>query len=593
MIKKRINKFQEYMKNKDIDFYIITTSDYHGSEYASDYFKSREYFSGFTGSNGDLLIMQDEAILWTDGRYFIQAENELDGSGIQMYKMGVEGYPTMLEYVRNNIKEGNTISFDPKTMPLNYALLYEDLVYKNNAKINITADIINELWSERPEFPKSKIYNLDIKYTGKDSSTKLKELRESMKKLGAKTHIISSLHDIAWLYNFRADDIECTPVAMAYTIVTLDNAHLFCSIENIETDLKDDLIKLGVELHDYFEFYDFLNKMKYDDVLIDNTKVNYQIYFDLGKKNIINAENPTIIAKAIKNKVELENIRKAHIIDGVAVTKFMHWLKTNYKNGITEIQAEDKALEFRKESKEFVDLSFTTISATGANAAMMHYSANRENSTVVKEGDLFLLDSGGQYYEGTTDITRTYAVGEISDEYKKHYTMVLQGVIDLTVTKFLYGCRGTNLDILARQIFWKQGLDYRSGTGHGVGHMLGVHEGPNGFRWRIVPERDDSCLLEEGMVTTVEPGVYIDNSHGIRIENMLVCKKGIKNEYGQFMEFENVALSPIDLDAINVDMLNKEQRKYLNDYHKEVYEKISPYLNEEQKAFLKEYTREV
>ena len=417
-----------------------------------------------------------------------------------------------------------------------------------------------------------------------------------MKEQGATTFILTALDDIAWLFNIRGNDIPYNPVVLSYAIVTMDKAYFFANPSVIGEEVKSEFAKNQICIQDYEKIYKVVQQLTESEVvLLDENKVNYKLFCLINPQiKVINSINPTTLAKAVKNPVEIENLRKAHLKDGIAVTKFMYWLKKNaLTSKITEISASDYLEELRSANESFLELSFGTISAFGPNAAMMHYSATEESNATLEPGNFLLVDSGGQYYEGTTDITRTFAIGEVSDELKKHFTLVTKSMLNLANAKFLHGCTGLNLDILARGPLWNIGIDYRCGTGHGVGYLLNVHEAPNGFRWKVVPERNDSCVLEEGMVTTDEPGVYIEGSHGIRTENELICRKDEKNEYGQFMSFETITYVPIDLDAIDPTYLNQIDKDQLNQYHAMVYEKISPYLTSEEQVWLKEYTRAI
>ncbi len=596
MIKERLLKLRALMQENKMDAYIIPTSDFHESEYVGSYFKTRSYMSGFTGSAGTLVVTTTEAGLWTDGRYFIQAAKELADTSITLYKSGEEGVPTISEFLMDKLPKDGVLGFDGRTLNANFG---NELLSKLGSK-NITAkyslDLVDSIWTDRPELSKEPAFLLDIKYSGKTSTDKLQDVRDIMKEKNVTTHIITTLDDIAWLYNLRGHDISYNPVVLAYTVITLEKAYLFLDKSKLNDEILKQLEQDNVELKDYNEIYDFAKGITRDEVvLLDRRKVNYAICENLNKDiKIIDTPNPTVLMKAIKNNVEIENLRNSHIKDGVAFTKFMYWLKTNIgKIPMDEIVASDYLEERRKEQEGFVELSFNTICAYKGNAAMMHYSAHEDSKATLSPEGLLLVDSGGQYLDGTTDITRTMALGPVDDEQKFHFTTVLRSMLNLSNAKFLYGCIGQNLDILARGPLWDLDIDYKCGTGHGVGFLLNVHEAPNGFRWRKVPERDDGCVLEAGMVTTNEPGVYIEGSHGIRIENELVCQKGVKNEYGQFMNFETITFAPIDLDAIDPTYLSQIDKNRLNDYHKAVYEKISPYLTSEEQEWLKEYTRAI
>lgn len=596
MIKQRIENIRDLMKEKNIYAYIVPSSDYHQSEYVGDYFKSREFMSGFTGSAGTLIISMDEAGLWTDGRYFIQAENELKDSGIKLFKMGEEGVPTIEEYLLEKLPKNSTLGFDGRVMSVKEGQSLANKLAFKGINIEYKYDLVNDIWEDRCSLPTEKAFLLGIEYSGESFSDKLSRIRAVMKAKKATTHILASLDDIAWLFNIRGRDVKSNPVVLSYAVISIDSVYLFIDKNKIGEDIRSELSKENVQIKGYEEVYEFIKNIDENEVvLIDTSKVNYAIYNNIPSNvQKIEERNPSILFKSIKNEIELKNIRNSHIKDGVAFTKFMYWLKNNIgKIEITEISATQKLEEFRREQDKFIEPSFSTIAAYKDHAAMMHYSATEESNYKLEPRDLFLVDSGGQYFDGTTDITRTIALGPIPENVRKDFTNVVRGMIRLSKAKFLYGCRGYNLDILARGPLWEEGIDYKCGTGHGIGFVLNVHEGPNGFRWKVREDIDDTCILEEGMVTTNEPGVYVENSHGIRIENEIVIRKAEKNEYGQFMDFEVITFAPIDLDAIDESLILKDEKVYLNNYHKQVYDKISPYLNEEEKQWLKTYTREI
>lgn len=596
MIKQRIENIRDLMKEKNIYAYIVPSSDYHQSEYVGDYFKSREFMSGFTGSAGTLIISMDEAGLWTDGRYFIQAENELKDSGIKLFKMGEEGVPTIEEYLLEKLPKNSTLGFDGRVMSVKEGQSLANKLAFKGINIEYKYDLVNDIWEDRCSLPTEKAFLLGTEYSGESFSDKLYRIRAVMKEKKATTHILASLDDIAWLFNIRGRDVKSNPVVLSYAVISIDSVYLFIDKNKIGEDIRAELSKENVQIKGYEEVYEFIKNIDENEVvLIDTSKVNYAIYNNIPSNvQKIEERNPSILFKSIKNEIELKNIRNSHIKDGVAFTKFMYWLKNNIgKIEITEISATQKLEEFRREQDKFIEPSFSTIAAYKDHAAMMHYSATEESNYKLEPRDLFLVDSGGQYFDGTTDITRTIALGPIPENVRKDFTNVVRGMIRLSKAKFLYGCRGYSLDILARGPLWEEGIDYKCGTGHGIGFVLNVHEGPNGFRWKVREDIDDSCILEEGMVTTNEPGVYVENSHGIRIENEIVVRKAEKNEYGQFMDFEVITFAPIDLDAIDESLILKDEKVYLNNYHKQVYDKISPYLNEEEKQWLKTYTREI
>lgn len=596
IIKERIEALRREMQQRGIHMYIVPTSDFHESEYVGDYFKARKYITGFTGSAGTAVITMEEAGLWTDGRYFIQAENQLKGSPVTLFRMAEEGVPTVKEYVEQNLKEGQCLGFDGRVINGKDGDEYEAIVKEKHGTMYVSEDLVDIIWKDRPSLPAEPVFILAPEYAGESTQDKLAHVREKMKEEGATAHILTSLYDIAWLLNVRGGDIDHVPVVLSFVLVTENGCCWYVNRKVLNEELKTYLKVNNIQVKDYNDIYGDVESLAADEtVLMDKAVVNFRICHSLKPEiKIINQSNPTEQMKAVKNPVELANTKKAHIKDGVAFTKFMYWLKQNIgKMEITEISASDYLEERRKEQEHFLDLSFDTISAYGANAAMMHYSATPETNAILKPEGFLLVDSGGHYLEGTTDITRTIALGKLTEEEKLHFTAVCRANLNLADAKFLQGCRGINLDILARGPLWDLGIDYKCGTGHGVGHILNVHEGPNGFRWKIVPERNDSCELEEGMITTDEPGVYLEGKYGIRTENELICKKGEKNEYGQFMYFENITYAPIDLDAILPEEMSRAERRRLNEYHKMVYETLSPYMTEEENIWLKEYTREI
>lgn len=596
MIAERLAALRAEMEKRGIDAWMIPTADFHQSEYVGDYFKCRCYMTGFTGSAGTALVMKDRAILWTDGRYFIQAERQLEGSTVELFRMGEEGVPTLWEFLKNYLREGMCLGFDGRVVSSRLGQELEKLAQSKGASVCWDQDLVGLIWSDRPEMSCEPAWSLDAAYTGKTREEKLAQVREAMEKAGAEEHIITSLDDIAWLFNLRGNDVACNPVVLSYAAVSKEKAVLFVQGRAVSRELKEELEASGVTLREYGEFYPAMAGLgETVSVLLDRSKISYALLKCLpGSVKLVDRANPEMLMKAVKNPVEVENMRKAHLKDGVALTKFIHWIKTNVgKIPMDEYSVGLKLEEFRREQEGFLENSFEPICAYGPNAAQCHYSASKDNCAKIEPKGFFLCDSGGQYYEGTTDVTRTMAVGPLTDEEKLHFTLVMKGMLNLAGAKFLHGCRGINLDYLARGPLWERGLDFNHGTGHGVGYLLNVHEAPNGFRWRIVPERDDSCVLEEGMITSDEPGLYIEGSHGIRTENLILCKKAEKNQYGQFMEFEQLTLAPIDLDAVDLELLDESDRRRLNDYHRKVYEQLSPYMSEEENQWLAQATRAI
>ena len=596
MIKERLVALRAEMKKRNIDIYVVPTADFHESEYVGEYFKARKYITGFTGSAGTAVITMEEAGLWTDGRYFVQAERELQDSSVMLYRMGEEGVPEVDAFIEAKLPKGGILGFDGRVVNARWGAKLAEIAAAKSAKLFVKEDLMDAIWENRPALSKEPVFLLEEKYSGKSIKDKIADVRAEMEKEGADIHILTSLYDIAWLLNVRGNDIAYVPVVLSYLALTEDECIWFVQEDALTNEVKSYLSDNRIITKEYEAIYDYVAELSGDTaVWMSLSETNYRICSSLDKEiRVIDKANPTFVMKAMKNPVEVDNTRAAHVKDGVAFTKFMYWLKNNIgKIPMTELSASDYLEQRRREQENFIELSFGTICAYGENAAMMHYSASEESNAELKPEGFLLVDSGGHYYEGTTDITRTMALGPITDEMKLHFTTVCRSNLNLANAKFLHGCRGLNLDILARGPLWDLGIDYKCGTGHGVGYVLNVHEGPNGFRWRVVAERNDSGVLEEGMITTDEPGVYLEGKYGIRIENELVCKKAEKNEYGQFMEFENITFAPIDLDAIDPEEMTKREKKMLNDYHKMVYETLSPYMTDEENEWLKHYTRAI
>ena len=596
MIQERLQALRCEMAERNIDIYVVSTSDFHESEYVGEHFKARKFITGFTGSAGTAVITMTEAGLWTDGRYFVQAEKQLSGSTVTLYRMGEEGVPKVDEFIEDKLPEGGCIGFDGRVVNGSWGGRLAAVAERKHGSLAVNEDLIDRIWEDRPPLSKEPLFLLEERYSGKGTAQKLKELREAMQKEGADIHILTSLYDIAWLLNIRGGDIAYVPVVLSYLVVTETECIWFLQEEVVNEKIATYLKENGVTTKPYDAIYAYVQEVPADArVLLNRATVNYRIVRSLPQTAVIvDRPNPTERMKAVKNPVEVENTRRAHVKDGVAFTKFMYWLKTNIgKIPMTEISASDYLEERRREQEGFIELSFDTICAYGANAAMMHYAATTESDATLAPEGFLLVDSGGHYFEGTTDITRTMALGPVTDEMRLHFTAVCRSNLNLANAKFLYGCTGLNLDILARGPLWDMGIDYKCGTGHGVGYVLNVHEGPNGFRWRVVAERNDNGTLEEGMITTDEPGVYLEGKYGIRTENELVCRKAEKNEYGQFMEFENITYAPIDLDAIDPDEMTGREKKMLNDYHAMVYQTLSPYMTAEENEWLKQYTRAI
>ena len=597
VISRRLEAVRGIMKEKGVDIYVVVTGDYHISEYAGDYFKEREFISGFSGSAGTAVITSDTAVLFTDGRYFVQAEKQLSGTEYKLMRMGSAGVPALNEYCRELLKEGMTIGFDGRCVQAGQGIEFKKMAEFNNAHCNYSFDAIEQIYNDRAEFPHSKAFYLDTMYSGKTIKDKLIDVRCAMKDNMSDVHIIASLDDICWLFNIRGRDVHCNPVIMAYAAVYMDKTVLYTDIDRLD-DCIDKLIEAGVEVKPYNDIYEDIRSIAGHKVLIDKKRVNTRLYLyakDNDKIELVEKENPEVLLKAVKNDIEITNLKNVHIDDGLAVTRFIFWLKKAVKSGqtITEASAAEYLDNLRSGIKDYIELSFDTISAYADNAAMMHYQASKDNCSTLKQEGMLLVDSGGQYMRGTTDITRTIALGEVTDEMKKCYTLTLKGMLNLANTRFLHGCTGYNLDIMARAPLWNENIDYRCGTGHGVGYLLNVHEAPNGFRWKHIQGVNDLAVLTPGMVTSDEPGVYADGRFGIRIENEIIVTEDKENEYGRWLKFEMLTMVPVDLDLVDVQYLNYKDIEQLNNYHKQVYNVLSPYMKGEELEQLVYSTREL
>ncbi|OPJ58168.1 aminopeptidase P family protein [Clostridium oryzae] len=588
-VKERIEKLRELMKENNMDAYIVPSFDDHHSEYVADHWKCRQWISGFTGSAGTAVITKDSAGLWTDGRYYIQAEKQISGSGMKLFRAADYGVPTYTEWLADALNENSCVGFDGNVFSVSMVKEMENEFKCKNISIKMDKDLIGKLWKDRPALPDSKAFSLQVKFAGKSRNDKLAQVRKHMEEKKAEYYLLTSLDDIAWLLNIRGNDVADTPVIISNVFITKENCYLFIDENKLVNKAKDELINDGIQIKNDNELEKMLEDIKEGTaVILDPEVTNAYLYSKINKKaSKIEEDNYTTQLKGVKNDVEIENLRQCEINDGVAMVKFIKWLKSSIgKEKVTEISASDKLEVFRSQLDNYAGLSFDTIAGYKANAAMMHYKADKDSDTELKPEGFLLVDSGGQYYTGTTDITRTIVLGKLTEEEKRDFTLVLKSHIALGSAKFLYGTTGYKIDILARAPIWKYGLDYKCGTGHGVGYFLSVHEGPH-----RISSKGNEIILEENMVVTNEPGIYKEGKHGIRTENMIVVVKAEKNEFGQFMKFEDLTYCPIDLDAVDVNMLTADEKQWLNDYHKATYEKLSPYLNEEEKKWLANETR--
>lgn len=594
-IKQKLNALRILMKEKKIDAYLVSTDDFHGSEYVGDYFKCRKYITGFTGSAGTAIITQDMAGLWTDGRYFIQAADQLRDTTIELFKSGEPGVPTVHQFLNDKLEEGMCLGFDGRTVSAREAEELQELLQEKHITFSVNDDLIGEIWEDRPVLSCEPVMELDIRWTGKSRADKIAEIREQMKAKEADTFILTSLDDIAWLLNIRGNDIHCCPVVLSYLVMMENELRLYANAAAFSEEIRSNLEADGVKIYPYDDVYSYVQSISSDKkVLLPRANVNSRLVSNIPSEvTILDEPNLTLLPKAVKNETEMENERIAHIKDGVAVTKFIHWLKKNVtRTTITELSTAEKLYQFRSEQEHFLGESFDPIIAYGTHAAIVHYSATEATDIPLEARGMVLADTGGHYLEGTTDITRTIVLGPVTAKEKKFFTAVLRGNLNLAAAKFKYGCTGLNLDYLARGPLWELGEDYNHGTGHGVGYLLNVHEGPNSFRWKNLPG-NPAPVLEEGMITSDEPGYYLENEFGIRHENLVLCKKAEKTSFGQFMCFEPLTMVPFDLEGINPEEMTERERKLLNDYHQKVYTTISPYLDEEEKEWLKQATREI
>ena len=597
----KIGQLRDRMKELGIDAYLVPTADFHESEYVGEFFKCRHFLTGFNGTAGTAVITMDKAGLWTDGRYFVQAEEQLSGSEIKLYRMGEPEFPTLDEFLEEELPVDGCLGFDGRVVNSELGYGLQNLLQEKNVTINCSKDLVGEIWTSRPAMSCEPIWSLDVKYAGKSTVEKLSDLRDAMKKNKAQIHLMTALDEIAWLFNLRGNDIVNNPVFLSYALITQDEAYLYVQKEAIKEDTKMGkevcaaLAEAKVQVKEYAEFLQDVAALKNEKILLERKKASFAVCESIDAScRIIDEMNPCATMKAVKNATEIENMRRAHLKDGIAVTKFMYWLKHTIGTcDMTEMTAAHKIEELRAEQGNYIEPSFVTIAAYKENAAMCHYHPSDEVCKKLKPEGLLLVDSGGQYLEGTTDITRTYALGPLTEKEKEYYTIVAAAMLKVSTMKFLHGCRGINLDYTIREAFWKRGLDFAHGTGHGVGYLSNVHERPNGLRWKVVPERQDSAVIEPGMICSDEPGLYFAGHFGTRTENLILCVEDEKNEYGQFLKFEFLTKAPIDLEALDTRFMDDADIERLNTYHKDVYETISPYMNEEEKEWLKHVTREI
>ena len=592
-MKQTIVDLRRVMQREGIDAWISPSSDAHQSEYPTEYDKCRRFLSGFTGSAGTLLVMMEEAYLWTDGRYFLQAESELKDFGITLMKMGEPGVPSLDELLEEKMKKDEVLGFNGSLLSFSEGKVIANKVVKKGVKLAIGKEITNEVWTDRPKRPHTKVFILEDKYAGKSASKKISEVRERMN--GKDLLIVSSLSDIAWLTNLRAFDIQCNPLFLSYFILEMDKAILFIQEESLSDDVREYLSNNGIGIKPYDDFDKSLEAIKSRQIMFDEADVSYKTFISISKKDnankLYNVLSPVTYLKNIKNDIEVSNMKKSHIRDGVYMAKYMYWLKQQIKNGakLTEKTASDYLDDLRRGDELFLDLSFPTISGYAENGAIVHYEAEYDTAKELEAKGLYLFDSGATYMDGTTDVTRTISLGENTYEERLHYTLVTIGMLRLLNTTFKRGAIGACLDIKAREALWEYGLDYNHGTGHGVGFVNTVHEAPTSIRNKINKDLYRNLEFEPGMIMSDEPGVYISGKHGIRMEILMTV---VEKQDG-FLGFESLTMAPIDNEPLLVEVMTKRDIELYNKYQKQVYEAISYGLSEEEKLWLKELTKEI
>ncbi|BEP28248.1 aminopeptidase P family protein [Helicovermis profundi] len=588
MVNERVKKLRDIMLKNNLDAYIVYSFDPHSSEYVSERWKGRAWISGFTGSAGTIVVLKDKAGLWTDGRYFIQAEKQLKNSGIDLYKMAIPGFPTYEEWIYDNLDKDAKIGVDGEVLNVKTNKELCETFSKKNIEIKYM-DLLNDIWQDRPSIPMNEVYKHEIKYAGKSRQKKIEILREYISKKESDYYIISTLDDIAWTLNLRGSDISYSPVAISYLLISKSKTVLYIHNNKLNNELVSSLKKDKILIKNYDTIFEDLGEIsKTDSILINEESINVKIKNSINAKTK-NTKNYIAFLKSVKDDIELENQKKCLIRDGASLVRFLHWVDTNVKSEtLTEINVNEKLYSIRKDDSKFVDESFASIIGYKEHGALMHYSANEETCYKLKPEGMLLVDSGGLYLDGTSDITRTFSLGEVSDKERTDFTLVLKGVINLTKAVFLEGTIGANLDILARKPMWDNGIDYKCGTGHGIGYFLNVHEGPQRISRDLI-----NVKLEEGMVLSNEPGIYREGQYGIRIENTIVVVPYKESEFGKFYKFETISYAPIDIRLIKSELLTEGEREWINSYHNDVYKKLSPLLNKKENKWLKNMTKEI
>lgn len=592
MIQDRLAALREVMRRESIDAFIFPSTDPHNGEYVPAHWEGRKWISGFDGSAGTAVVTMDKAALWTDSRYFIAAEEQLQGTEFKLMKERVEGTPTISQWLGMSLAHinGAVVGLDGYVNAANEVRgLAEELRRQGGITIRTNFDPLDIIWKDRPEIPLNTVVQHPLEYSGETAESKLQRIRTAVKRSGAEALLVTALDDIAWTLNLRGSDVHCNPVAVAYLLIDVEKTILYINKVKLAPSAADALKAAGVVVEDYGNVVEGLRHFDGYNILLDPNQVNYALFSAVSAKKVVEAASPVPYLKCVKNEAEIRGFHSAMLRDGVAMVKFLHWLKPAVEaGGQTELTVEKKLTSLRAEQPLFKGVSFDTIAAYQEHGAIVHYEATPETDVELKPRGFLLLDSGAQYLDGTTDITRTIPLGPVTEEQKKVYTLVLKGHIQLELCKFPNHASGTQLDVLARQAMWKEGLNYMHGTGHGVGSYLNVHEGPHQIRmeWKPAP-------FQAGMTVTDEPGLYLAGKFGVRIENTLIVKDFIETEFGKFLQFESLTLCPIDLDCADLDMLTAEEKQWLNDYHEMVFEKLSPLLNDEEKEWLKTNTARI
>lgn len=584
VITERLARLRREMAQRGMDGYVVVTDDFHGSEYVGDYFKARAYLSGFTGSAGTLVVLPDRAALWTDGRYFLQAAEQLTGSAIELMRMGQPGVPAIGAFLAQRLPEGGVLGFDGRTVSSSFAGTLEKALEAKHIRFAGGEDLVDAVWPDRPALSDRPVWELTG--CGLSREEKLAKLREKMAAVDAAYLLLTSLTEIAWALNLRGGDVACTPVFLSFLLIGREDAQLCIQPQAVPADIAEKLTACGVTLRPYGAIYDLLRALPAGTrVMADSATANYRIMESLSHAEVLDQPSPAVLMKACKTQEETDGFRAAHIKDGAALCRFLYWLKTRIgEEPMTELSAAARLAAFRAEQPDFLDLSFDTIAGYGPHGAIVHYDPTPETDVPLHPEGLLLVDSGAHYRQGTTDVTRTIALGPVTQEEKRMFTLVLKGHLALAAARFPHGATGENLDVLARLPLWEQGLDYNHGTGHGVGFILSVHEGPQSFRWHSTDGR--RIPLEEGMVISNEPGYYEAGKFGIRHENLVLVRAGETTDYGQFMYLEPLTMAPFDRDAIDVALLTEAELALLNDYHKLVYDTVAPLLPAEEQAWL-------